>query len=1034
MSDTSSDGAKKLTKQPNNDPPEVMGQLSLITGDSNEISTPPKSLTNIPVDVLELIIQKVKSYKSELILRKVCKSLRDFIDKRPPTLVGVQIDYGPDSIVCAYNLDCVHYDSPHKNSVKNCSSRLKCRAMVSDDYEKIAFDDIAFSLKNPKLQLTVLSVHFDDQNASQYDKLREILDSIEHQLSSESCNIEIARPSEYRSILPYLKPGVLEKITVRYKTQGDDSGGKDTALETLKEVSLLEQWKKAEELDFLDFGYRKFPMEYAKHFKVFKFKEGAFDINKLNGYRDFVLTMENFEYCVIQAFIPLYEDEFRYIWKRVGVPVAGNERTKYVSHYSIPNTDEILEFMFFIHGNVVTIEKKSISQVMEEIAAENSKNSSKPSLSDMPANVLGLIIEKSDYIEQLILRKVSMSLRALVDEQKPNLARLEVSSDPGFIQCNYNDETKYYAEPDCDAIAMDYGEESEEVVWSEEYEDIAFNDLALTLKNPKLQLESLSVEFEDFSDDEDGECKAWIQYEKFCDMLSSIDHLVSVKEYNLDINCPEKTYSILPYLKPGVLEKITVRYRNHEDEDDYGTALDTLEEEISLCEQWKQTKELELSEVGFDSFPMEYAKHFKRFVFNEDEVDSHLLFRFRNYLSKLDNFEFCLIKTDVSFSRDVLQLLCGTVGIPAARKERTEYVSHYRIPDSDDYLEFMFFMCPSTVTIEKKKTNKADSDETLAPPKSFSNMPADVVGLIIRKLDYRQQLKLRKVSKSLRTLVDKQTPSCKSIKVDFGDGYVNIVFDKYFVTYTDEIDDDDSGSGTIDVVREDYEKIAFNDLASTLKNPKLQLEEFKTSGNGYIEEKDLKEYYNEIQRVFEPLNHQLFVKKVGLYVLSPSNLLSILPYLRPGFLENIRLQLHDGRNDNMRMDSTGMDQVALLEQWKQPEELELWNYFDMFPMEYATHFKRFQIIENKINGEKFIRIKDYLSKLDNFEQCTLHSFKAIVGPDSIIRQLGASVSSNTTEKIFHHPIPDSDSYFEIKWPKEDFTIRFDITKKKRDSH
>ncbi|CAL2047919.1 unnamed protein product [Caenorhabditis brenneri] len=50
---------------------------------------------------------------------------------------------------------------------------------------------------------------------------------------------------------------------------------------------------------------------------------------------------------------------------------------------------------------------------------------------------------------------------------------------------------------------------------------------------------------------------------------------------------------------------------------------------------------------------------------------------------------------------------------------------------------------------------------------SLSYLPDDVVGLIIDRSDNRQQLKLRKVFKSLPVLADKQRPACKSIQVGY---------------------------------------------------------------------------------------------------------------------------------------------------------------------------------------------------------------------------------------------------------------------------
>ncbi|CAL2047159.1 unnamed protein product [Caenorhabditis brenneri] len=321
-----------------------------------------------------------------------------------------------------------------------------------------------------------------------------------------------------------------------------------------------------------------------------------------------------------------------------------------------------------------------------------------------------------------------------------------------------------------------------------------------------------------------------------------------------------------------------------------------------------------------------------------------------------------------------------------------------------------------------------NSDET-SP--SFSDMPIDVVGLIIERCEYLEQLKLRKVSKSLRALVDKLKPACKSIKVHCYLYESTIHFDAYHVVYTDELDEPDDYDPTgIYVERYDFEEAALDDLASTLKNPKLELEEFSVYFvDGYKESRDLDGYYEKLQCIFKSLNHQLSVKRAVFKLPTLSRLLSILPCLQPGVLKRISLDLLFKTNVALSIYSTGMDKVVLLEQWKQAEELELWDSFDMFPMEYATHFKRFIIVEYIFDADKMARITDFLSKLQNFEHCTLSSLSFHANVHQV---LGEPVSSNATEEVFHHSITDSACYLEFTKPINGYEVK--IEKKKRENN
>ncbi|EGT58204.1 hypothetical protein CAEBREN_14675 [Caenorhabditis brenneri] len=115
-----------------------------------------------------------------------------------------------------------------------------------------------------------------------------------------------------------------------------------------------------------------------------------------------------------------------------------------------------------------------------------------------------------------------------------------------------------------------------------------------------------------------------------------------------------------------------------------------------------------------------------------------------------------------------------------------------------------------------------DDSEKGSP--SLSDMPVDVIALIIERSDYKQQLILRKVSKSLRALVDKLKPACESICFMYFKNSINLVFDEQWVMYSKDVFE--GPSEDIAVARDDFEKAAFDDLVSTLKNPRLQLEYF----------------------------------------------------------------------------------------------------------------------------------------------------------------------------------------------------------------
>ncbi|CAL2046627.1 unnamed protein product [Caenorhabditis brenneri] len=362
-----------------------------------------------------------------------------------------------------------------------------------------------------------------------------------------------------------------------------------------------------------------------------------------------------------------------------------------MSDTSVGNTQQLMEQP-----------NEAISKAVEQLSVTDNfdKTSTPPkNLSDMPIDVFASIIESCDYKEQLILRKVSKSLRTLVDKLKPSCTRLSVWCGSDHVVCWFNGRRVEYAPPGTCRISLRliYSNKSDDVeILTDDFEKIAFDDLAFTLKNPKLQLEFFELRSPHWGSVEGSKPGILEKYKRMNDLLFSINHQISTRKAGIDIVPPSGPLSILPYLKPGTLQKISITAFDNRRE--LGKLWQTMEQ-ISLLDQWKKAEELEL-EYGLRVFPMKYTTHFKRFQINEESLDTNAFIRFRDHLCTLENFESCLIDyEDYYDARNVYK----RAGKRAPRNECTKYVRHYSIPGSDDYLEMMFFMRNSTITIEKKK-------------------------------------------------------------------------------------------------------------------------------------------------------------------------------------------------------------------------------------------------------------------------------------------------------------------------------------------
>ncbi|CAL2048373.1 unnamed protein product [Caenorhabditis brenneri] len=318
-------------------------QFSLCTMSSNETWTPPKTLFDMPVDVVGLIIER-SDYKEQLIL----------------------LSCWDDCILCDYNDQCIAYALPTWDHVDFLSTYLDYRldTVVSKfNYEQVAFDDLALTLNNPKLQLETFEFdsYCDDDCCypfkykdkggkinNKYGNMESTLKSNNHQLSVKACTIELLSFRSDNPILSHLKPGVLERIIIRSAHDKEWSAYS----EAMDKVALLEQWKQAKELEAYYGLDEDFPVKYATHFKRLHFEDGSLYPESLVLIRDLILENENIEFCSILVEEEITADyiaaDFADI---VGILVSPN-----LYHYTIPNSKGYLEFL--IKDNLLTIEKK----------------------------------------------------------------------------------------------------------------------------------------------------------------------------------------------------------------------------------------------------------------------------------------------------------------------------------------------------------------------------------------------------------------------------------------------------------------------------------------------------------------------------------------------------------------------------------------------------------------------------------------------------------------------------------------------------
>ncbi|KAF1754612.1 hypothetical protein GCK72_021175 [Caenorhabditis remanei] len=296
-------------------------------------TTSTVEFSNLPTDAIGKIIEKC-DLKEQLTLRKVSKDLRSLVDEQKLAYKSIEIISNDLFISCVYNDKDVVYTSGNWNSyMTNGVSVIR-----SDDYVKIALNDLSIALKNPKLRLDDLYLRFCDFSDDRINRFRLLLNSLNHQIHVETL---IGNPEFLLSTLPFFKPKVLVNIEVLGGEDTEDWASKEGA-ESIRKISCLEQWKQAEQLTTgFDVGF--FPAEFIMHFKRFVILRGFFDKDFLMNLRDLFSTSTNFQSCTVQSNNDENRSEFLQSFCE---KVESGEEVIY--RFKIPDdSNKVLEFKIF---------------------------------------------------------------------------------------------------------------------------------------------------------------------------------------------------------------------------------------------------------------------------------------------------------------------------------------------------------------------------------------------------------------------------------------------------------------------------------------------------------------------------------------------------------------------------------------------------------------------------------------------------------------------------------------------------------------
>lgn len=286
--------------------------------------------------------------------------------------------------------------------------------------------------------------------------------------------------------------------------------------------------------------------------------------------------------------------------------------------------------------------------------------------------------------------------------------------------------------------------------------------------------------------------------------------------------------------------------------------------------------------------------------------------------------------------------------------------------------------------------------------------------------------------------IEKYYYDTRSIHINCSTDFIGLISNEDKISYAkndetfDQKKKNPGFNGARLILENDYESEAFDDLAFIFKNPELKLERFsfyfKIRSQNISEEQNemVGRCYKHFEAVLKSLQHQIAVKNLTIYTVSPDNLLLILPYLKPGYLEEIDIK--NIYNCDSWKNKHKMQQIVSSEQWKQATNLEIGNLLELFPDEALTRFELLHIGEDRRQPGTLIRIRDILAKSDTLVGCCFRPRYDFEPEDFEIGVPGPPTNEASNVRLY--TIPDSNQYVEFEFMDSD--RRVDITKDTRE--
>uniref|UniRef100_A0A1I7UIA7 F-box domain-containing protein n=1 Tax=Caenorhabditis tropicalis TaxID=1561998 RepID=A0A1I7UIA7_9PELO len=232
--------------------------------------------------------------------------------------------------------------------------------------------------------------------------------------------------------------------------------------------------------------------------------------------------------------------------------------------------------------------------------------------------------------------------------------------------------------------------------------------------------------------------------------------------------------------------------------------------------------------------------------------------------------------------------------------------------------------------------------------KTFSDLPVDIIGEIVKYLDLSSQMRLRKVSRGLQDIVF-QVKSSVVVAIGYKRWNGNIINNA--IVYYEKFRN---------CIRHDLLLDSASAIPFFLKNPRLHLKYFGWE----IESQPLAN--NGLIELLNSLNHPIEITELRMVHMTKNAMIALLKATKPGTLQKITVSADWAHQ-------TVVNQFVKMDQWKQAKKVTIDGICIDFPLHFHHfhHFESFVISAHSITIDDLLNMRKVFSNKTSFKHCSI---------------------------------------------------------------